>query len=109
MMTTQGRTRTVIFVRHGTRQDFLPTQEAPTKFSLLDSPLSSSGIAESQCLGAHLATILNDSATILSSPLSRCIQTILPLSQQLKVPIKTEAGVGEWLEAAGGACTGTID
>lgn len=54
----------------------------------LETPLSPLGQAQAQALAAALAG--KDVHRIISSPLSRCMQTALPLSVGTGIPIETE-------------------
>ncbi len=54
----------------------------------LETPLSPLGQAQAQALAGALAD--KGIARIISSPLSRCMQTALPLSTQIGVPIEEE-------------------
>lgn len=54
----------------------------------LETPLSPLGQAQAQALAAALAS--KNVRRIISSPLSRCVQTALPLSVKTNVPIELE-------------------
>lgn len=65
----------------------------------LDTPLSPLGQAQAQALAGALAP--KQIERIVSSPLSRCVQTAMPLSLQTGVPIETdplllEIAHGDW-------------
>jgi probable phosphoglycerate mutase len=59
----------------------------------LDTPLSPLGQAQAQALAGALAP--RHIERIVSSPLSRCVQTAMPLSLQTGVPIETNALLSE--------------
>ena len=54
----------------------------------LETPLSPLGQAQAQALARALAP--KDIGRIISSPLSRCVQTVVPLSVATGVPIETD-------------------
>jgi broad specificity phosphatase PhoE len=54
----------------------------------LDTPLSPLGHAQAKALAGALAP--KHVERIISSPLSRCIETAMPLSEQIGVPIETD-------------------
>jgi broad specificity phosphatase PhoE len=59
----------------------------------IDAPLSSLGEAQAQALAAHLAG--KEVRRIISSPLSRCVRTALPLSIIIGVPVETDERLTE--------------
>ena len=54
----------------------------------LETPLSSLGQAQAQALAAALAS--KGIGRIISSPLTRCVQTVVPFSVATSVPIETD-------------------
>ncbi len=54
----------------------------------LETPLSPLGQAQAQALAGALCE--RGTARIISSPLSRCVQTAVPLSTELNLPIETD-------------------
>ncbi len=85
---------TVWLARHGNRLDFVNPEwfnSAPRKY---DPPLSEDGVIQAQELGQRLK---NENITqIFASPFLRTIQTANEVANILNLPIKLEAGLGEW-------------
>jgi broad specificity phosphatase PhoE len=82
-------------LRHGHRQDFADPDwflSAPRRY---DPPLSALGFKQAQELGAYFQSAKVDH--LFCSPFLRALQTAAPIAQGLGLPIKVEAGLGEWL------------
>ncbi|KAJ3057361.1 hypothetical protein HK097_008456 [Rhizophlyctis rosea] len=96
-----ARINTVFIVRHGIRQDFLtPDFTSPTGLPH-DPPLANSGHDQAQDLADHLIQIGPNIKYIVSSPFSRCLQTIQPYAQRTGLKVKIETGIAEWFNAWG--------
>ncbi|NCO75969.1 MAG: histidine phosphatase family protein [Cyanobacteria bacterium] len=84
----------VLIARHGNRFDFVYPQWFNTAVRRYDPPLSEDGIIHSSELAGRLKCENIDH--IIASPFLRTIQTAHPVAQLLNLPIKLEAGLGEW-------------
>ncbi|KAJ3206856.1 hypothetical protein HDU83_003977 [Entophlyctis luteolus] len=79
-----------------TRLDFVTRDVTSPTNRPSDPPLSALGFAQADaCTGAPITGV----SRIYSSPFSRCIQTALPVSRAMGIPIRVEPGVGEWFSA----------
>ncbi len=86
--------QTVWVARHGNRFDFVNPEWFNTALRRYDPPLSEDGFIQAEELGKRLK---NENITqIFSSPFLRTIQTANKVAQVLNLPIKLEAGLGEW-------------
>ncbi|KAI9008237.1 histidine phosphatase superfamily [Gaertneriomyces semiglobifer] len=93
------RVNRVYITRHGTRQDFLTkTFNSPTGLST-DPPLADVGFLQGRQLADHLLKIAPGIKHIVSSPFTRCLQTIEPFARATGMKIKIEPGLGEWFNA----------
>lgn len=85
----------VWIARHGNRLDFVCPEWFNTAERPYDPPLSDDGIIQAQELGERLKS--ENIAHIFVSPFLRTVQTAHEVAQILDLPIKLEAGLGEWL------------
>ncbi|KAI8854602.1 histidine phosphatase superfamily [Chytridium lagenaria] len=92
--------RSLYILRHGTRQDFISKEfVSPSGVGPHDPPLADEGHQQAHAVASSLITKFPNPpriTQILCSPFSRCIQTILPLSKLLNLPISIEPGLSEW-------------
>jgi 8-oxo-dGTP diphosphatase len=86
----QGITKTfsLLVVRHGKAVD-----KHGWKGDDADRPLTARGVAQSTALAPVLAAWAPK--RIVSSPALRCVTTVAPLSAELDVPIKRDAGISQ--------------
>jgi broad specificity phosphatase PhoE len=89
--------RTIFIARHGSREDFQDPQWAPRAENPYDPDLSATGIREAQQLAQRMAR--ERIAYLYSSPYLRAIHTAHPCAETLGLPIRIEAGFGEWRNA----------
>ncbi|MEL6494984.1 MAG: histidine phosphatase family protein [Cyanobacteria bacterium J06623_7] len=90
--------QTVWIARHGNRLDFVNPAWFNTAQRRYDPPLSDDGLIQATELGQRLQSVQIEN--ILASPFLRTIQTANEVAQMLNLPIKLEAGLGEWHNAA---------
>ncbi|NEO28046.1 MAG: histidine phosphatase family protein, partial [Kamptonema sp. SIO4C4] len=83
--------------RHGNRFDFVYPEWFNTAPRRYDPPLSEDGVIQAQELGQRLQA--ENIQHIFASPFLRTVQTAHEVAQYLKLPIKLEPGLGEWLNA----------
>ena len=86
--------QTVWIARHGNRLDFVNPEWFDTAVRRYDPPLSEDGFVQAAELGQRLKTA--NISQIFASPFLRTIQTANEIAQILNLPIKLEAGLGEW-------------
>ncbi|MBE9047673.1 histidine phosphatase family protein [Pleurocapsales cyanobacterium LEGE 10410] len=86
--------QTVWIARHGNRLDFVNPEWFDTADRRYDPPLSEDGFVQAAELAQRLQD--EDIAHIFASPFLRTIQTANEIAQVLNLPIKLEAGLGEW-------------
>ena len=86
--------QTVWIARHGNRLDFVNPEWFNTALRRYDPPLSEDGFVQAAELGQRLKQ--EKIAHIFASPFLRTIQTANEVAQILNLPIKLEAGLGEW-------------
>ncbi|MEA5535771.1 histidine phosphatase family protein [Crocosphaera sp. XPORK-15E] len=86
--------QTVWIARHGNRLDFVNPEWFNTAVRRYDPPLSEDGVIQAQQLGKRLQS--EKIAHIFASPFLRTIQTANQVAEMLDLPIKLEAGLGEW-------------
>ncbi len=89
--------QTVWIARHGNRLDFVNPEWFNTAVRRYDPPLSEDGFMQAAELGQRLKS--ENISHILASPFLRTIQTANEVAKVLKLPIKLEAGLGEWHNA----------
>lgn len=86
--------QTVWIARHGNRLDFVNPEWFNTAARRYDPPLSEDGFVQAAELGQRLK--LENVSHIFASPFLRTIQTASEVAKVLQLPIKLEAGLGEW-------------
>ncbi|MGK7938585.1 MAG: histidine phosphatase family protein [Crocosphaera sp.] len=86
--------QTVWIARHGNRLDFVQPEWFNTAKRRYDPPLSEDGFIQAQQLGKRLEK--EKISHIFASPFLRTIQTASEVAKKLNLPIKLEAGIGEW-------------
>jgi len=87
--------QTIWITRHGNRYDFVnPDWFIKAKLPY-DPPLAEDGILQAQELGQRLKS--ENITHIFSSPFLRTVQTAHEVAAILDLPVKLEAGLGEWL------------
>ena len=86
--------QTVWIARHGNRLDFINPEWFNTAIRRYDPPLSDDGFVQAAELGQRLKS--EQIKHIFASPFLRTIQTANEIAQILDLPIKLEAGLGEW-------------
>ena len=87
----------VWIARHGNRLDFVNPEWFNTARRRYDPPLSDDGFVQAVELGQRLKP--EKIERIFASPFLRTIQTASEIAQILDLPIKLEAGLGEWRNA----------
>jgi broad specificity phosphatase PhoE len=87
--------QTLWLVRHAHRLDFIQPEWFDTATYRYDPPLSTEGFDRSHLLAQQLSQVQID--RIYTSPFLRTIQTADPLARLLKLPIRLEWGLCEWL------------
>lgn len=88
-------TQTIWITRHGNRYDFVNPDWFITAQLRYDPHLAEDGIIQAQELGERLK--VENITHIFSSPFLRTVQTAHEVAEILDLPIKLEAGLGEWL------------
>ena len=86
--------QTVWIARHGNRLDFVKPEWFNTAKRRYDPPLSEDGFIQAKQLGKCLQK--ENISHIFASPFLRTIQTASEVAKILDLPIKLEAGIGEW-------------
>lgn len=86
--------QTVWIARHGNRLDFVNPDWFNTAERRYDPPLSEDGFIQAKQLGERLKN--EKIGHIFASPFLRTIQTASEVAKLLDIPIKLEAGIGEW-------------
>lgn len=89
--------QTVWIARHGNRLDFVNPEWFNTALRRYDPPLSDDGFIQAAELGQRLKS--ENIRHIFASPFLRTIQTANEVAKVLNLPIKLEAGLGEWHNA----------
>lgn len=87
--------QTIWIARHGKRYDFVNPDWFITAELPYDPHLAEEGIVQAQELGQRLQW--ENIAHIFSSPFLRTVQTAHEVAEILNLPVKLEAGLGEWL------------
>ncbi|WP_204104144.1 MULTISPECIES: histidine phosphatase family protein [Spirulina sp. CCY15215] len=88
-------TQTIWIARHANRFDFVNPEWFETAEHRYDPPLSEDGFIQAKELGKRLQ--LEKIVHIFASPFLRTVQTANEIAYFLDLPIKLEAGLGEWL------------
>lgn len=88
------RSQTIWIARHGNRHDFVHPEWFNTAQRRYDPPLSVDGFIQAQELGRRLQA--ENIQHLFVSPFLRTIQTAHEVNQFLNLPMKLEAGLGEW-------------
>lgn len=86
--------QTVWIARHGNRIDFVNPEWFNTAARRYDPHLSDDGLLQARELGQRLKE--EKIEHIFASPFLRTIQTANEVAEILDLPIKIEAGLGEW-------------
>ena len=86
--------QTVWIARHGNRLDFVNPEWFNTAPRRYDPPLSKDGFVQAVEVGKRLKA--ENISHIFASPFLRTIQTANEIARILDLPIKLEAGLGEW-------------
>ena len=86
--------QTVWIARHGNRLDFVNPKWFNTAERRYDPPLSADGFIQAAELGQRLKG--KNIAHIFASPFLRTVQTANEVANVLNLPVKLEAGLGEW-------------
>ena len=86
--------QTVWIARHGNRLDFVKPEWFNTAQRRYDPPLSDDGFLQAKQLANRLEK--ENIGHIFASPFLRTIQTASEVAKMLNLPIKLEAGIGEW-------------
>jgi broad specificity phosphatase PhoE len=97
-MQTQTKTEqaeAIWVARHAERIDFADRTWPKTAPRPFDPHLSEKGMLQAQKLAQRLEG--EGISHIFSSPYLRTLQTAWPIAEALDLPIKIEAGLGEWL------------
>jgi len=88
---------TIWITRHGNRYDFFNPDWFLTAKRPYDPPLAEDGFTQAKNVGQRLKS---EAIThIFTSPFLRTVQTAHEIASILDLPIKLEAGLGEWLNA----------
>ena len=87
-------TKQILIIRHGNRLDFVHPEWFTIARKRYDPPLSKDGKEQIQQLANNMTSETIDH--IFASPFLRTIQTAHIIAQTLNLPIKLEAGLGEW-------------
>lgn len=86
--------QTVWIARHGNRLDFVNPEWFNTATRRYDPPLSDDGFIQAAELGQRLKS--ENIKHLFVSPFLRTIQTAHEVAQVINLPMKLEAGLGEW-------------
>ncbi|MEL4893973.1 histidine phosphatase family protein [Crocosphaera sp. Alani8] len=86
--------QTVWIARHGNRLDFVNPDWFNTAERRYDPPLSDDGFIQAKQLAKRLEK--GNIGHIFASPFLRTIQTASEVAKIVDLPIKLEAGIGEW-------------
>jgi broad specificity phosphatase PhoE len=87
----------VWIARHANRLDFVNPEWFNTAERRYDPPLSPDGEEQAKLLAKRLKG--EGIGHIFASPFLRTVQTAHAVSETIKVPVKVEAGLSEWLNA----------
>jgi broad specificity phosphatase PhoE len=86
--------QTVWIARHGDRLDFVNPEWFNTAIRRYDPPLSDNGFIQAAELGQRLKS--ENIKHLFASPFLRTIQSANEVAQIINLPMKLEAGLGEW-------------
>lgn len=92
---TKDKGQTIWIARHGNRLDFVDPEWFENADRPYDPPLSDDGVIQAQELARRLEK--EAIAHIFVSPFLRTVQTAFEVAKVLNLPLKLEAGLGEWL------------
>jgi broad specificity phosphatase PhoE len=92
---TKDKGQTIWIARHGNRLDFVDPEWFENADRPYDPPLSEDGVIQGQELAKRLEK--EAIAHIFVSPFLRTVQTAFEVAKVLNLPLKVEAGLGEWL------------
>ena len=84
--------------RHASRLDFADPEWAQHSSRPHDPPLSPVGRLEAEALACRLER--ESIAHLFSSPFLRCVETAQPVAARLRLAIKSEPALSEWLNRA---------
>lgn len=87
--------QTILIARHGNREDFVDLNWLKTAPRPFDPGLSPDGFEQAQKLADYLKS--ESINHLFSSPFLRTIQTANVIAETLDLPIKLEAGLGEFM------------
>jgi broad specificity phosphatase PhoE len=87
--------RVIWIARHASRLDFADREWAKRSPRPHDPPLSLAGASEALALARRLSRESID--FLFSSPFLRCVETARPVATHLRLAIKIEPGLSEWL------------
>lgn len=90
------RGQRIWIVRHGERQDIIDPEWAKTAKRPFDPPLSAHGFVQAEQLAKRMAGESIDH--LIVSPFLRTLQTAMPTSRALGLPLKVEYGAGEHID-----------
>ncbi len=90
--------KTIWIVRHGNRADFVDPTWSARAARPFDPPLSPDGRLQAQCLAQRLKS--EPIRHVFVSPFLRTLETAAPVAEALKLPLKIEPGLGEFLYPA---------
>ncbi|KAF8922500.1 histidine phosphatase superfamily [Mucidula mucida] len=88
----------IYILRHGFRLNWVTTNWKSVTGLPRDPPLAALGETQAKEVAEFFLSLPESErpTAIFSSPYYRCIQTLLPVSQALKIPIYVEHGLAEW-------------
>lgn len=96
--TAPATPRRLWLARHASRLDLADPAWARGAARPWDPPLSPRGRREAAALARRLAR--EPLAAVHASGFARCVETALPLARGRRLPIRIDAGLGEWLNPA---------
>jgi broad specificity phosphatase PhoE len=86
---------TIWIARHGSRQDFVDPEWHKSAVRPYDPPLSAAGFRQAERVAERLKN--ERISGVFSSPFLRCIQTAAIVAASLRLPVRIEQGLSEWL------------
>lgn len=87
----------VVVLRHGERVDHVDPRWRETAAEPSDSPLSAAGHLQAAAAGAHLAATEPRVLAVYASPFTRTLETAAAVAAALRLPVRREPAVAEWL------------